>query len=91
MPSRLRHPSSVAGHFQAIGVEDWRAFTQCALAEGTRYELLGGGSAVVDPWGEVVVEGGSGEALLTAEIDLAQVDAVRQRIPVFEDRRPEVY
>jgi predicted amidohydrolase len=28
---------------------------------------------------------------LTAEIDLALVDEVRQRIPVFEDRRPDIY
>ena len=31
------------------------------------------------------------EALLTAEIDLEDADRVRKRIPVFEDRRPEVY
>ena len=54
-------------------------------------EVFGGGSAVIDPWGEAVVEGGSSETLLTAEIDLDQVEAVRNRIPVFKDRRPELY
>ena len=29
--------------------------------------------------------------LLSAEIDLDLVDEVRQRIPVFEDRRPDLY
>jgi len=38
-----------------------------------------------------VVEGGSSETLLTAEIDLDKVDEVRQRIPVFKDRRPDIY
>ncbi|MCC7361895.1 MAG: carbon-nitrogen family hydrolase [Anaerolineales bacterium] len=54
-------------------------------------EVFGGGSALIDPWGEAVVEAGSAPALLTTEIDLARVDEVRRRIPVFEDRRPDVY
>lgn len=54
-------------------------------------ELFGGGSAVIDPWGEAAVEGGEGPALLHAEIDLDRVDEVRKKIPVFEDRRPDVY
>ena len=29
--------------------------------------------------------------LLSAEIDLEEVDRVRQQIPVFEDRRPDAY
>jgi predicted amidohydrolase len=29
--------------------------------------------------------------VLTATVDLAQVDAVRKRIPIFNDRRPELY
>lgn len=57
----------------------------------SRGENFGGLSAVLDPWGDPVVEGGNREALLTAEIDLEQVDEVRRRIPVFEDRRPDVY
>ena len=63
----------------------------CNRVGESKGEVFGGGSAVIDPWGEVVVEGGSGETLLTAEIDLDQVDVVRQRIPVFQDRRPEIY
>ncbi len=50
-----------------------------------------GHSAIVDPWGEVVVEGGEEATLLTATIDTAQVADVRARIPIFADRRPDVY
>lgn len=50
-----------------------------------------GHSMVIDPWGEVLVEGGEEEAILTAEIDLSKVEAVRRTIPVFEDRRPAFY
>jgi predicted amidohydrolase len=50
-----------------------------------------GHSAVIDPWGEVVVEGDRGEELLTAVIDLDEVTRFRDKIPVFKDRRPELY
>jgi predicted amidohydrolase len=46
---------------------------------------------IVDPWGKIVVEAGEHPMLLNAEIELDTVDAVRRRIPVFEDRRPELY
>jgi omega-amidase len=50
-----------------------------------------GHSAIIDAWGEVVVEGGDREILLTAALDLSAVTDAREKIPVFEDRRPEVY
>lgn len=50
-----------------------------------------GHSAVIDPWGETVIEGDEEERLLLATIDIALVDEVRRRIPVFEDRREELY
>ena len=51
----------------------------------------GGHSMIVDPWGETVLEAGTMPGLYTAEIELDLVDQVRERIPIFEDRRPEVY
>jgi len=52
---------------------------------------LGGRSAVVDPWGVPLVEGDDQEALLTVEIDLQETEKARRFIPVFKDRRPDVY
>ncbi len=52
---------------------------------------FGGRSAIVNPWGEVLVEGDARQALLLAQIDLEMVDDVRQRVPVFRDRRADVY
>ena len=46
-----------------------------------------GHSLVVDPWGDVLVDGGKGEALLFAEIDHHRIDEVRSRIPVLQHRR----
>jgi predicted amidohydrolase len=50
-----------------------------------------GHSLVLDPWGEIVAEAGEDETILYADIDLSLVDAVRSKIPVFEDRRPSIY
>ena len=53
--------------------------------------VFGGHSMIVDPWGKVVIEVGESPTLATADIDLDQVDRIRAKIPVFEDRRPETY
>jgi predicted amidohydrolase len=50
-----------------------------------------GHSAVIDPWGNALVEAGETEIMLTATIDTDQVAEVRQKIPVFRDRRPDLY
>ena len=52
---------------------------------------LGGRSAIIDPWGMPVIEGGKEEMLLSAEINLHEADRARKVIPVFDDLRPEVY
>ena len=54
-------------------------------------ERFGGHSMVVNPWGEIVADAASRAELFIAEIDLAEVDSVRERIPVFKDRRVDVY
>jgi omega-amidase len=88
-------PSRRAHHWQTLlrarAIENQMFVAGCNRVGESKGEHFGGGSAVIDPWGEAVVEGGSSETLLTAEIDLGMVDEVRNRIKVFEDRRPEIY
>lgn len=50
-----------------------------------------GHSMAIDPWGRVLAEGDDREAVLTVEIDWAMVEHVRARMPIFADRRPDVY
>lgn len=50
-----------------------------------------GHSAIVDPWGNGVVEAGETELLLTGVVDMGCVSRAREHIPVFADRRPDVY
>ena len=52
--------------------------------DGLRYM---GDSAIVDPLGEVLAGGAGVEALLVAEVERAQVVAVRERFPFLADRR----
>ena len=51
-----------------------------------------GNSVLVDPWGRIVVEANeTEEELLTASVDLCEADELRTSMPVFGDRRPELY
>ena len=46
---------------------------------------------IIDPWGEVLAQGGDGEEIVTGEIYLSVIKDIRSRINVFRDRRPELY
>ena len=50
-----------------------------------------GGSFVADPGGRVLVRGGTGEEVLTADVDLAKVNESRTHWPFLRDRRIEAY
>jgi omega-amidase len=50
-----------------------------------------GHSLIIDPWGEIIAEGGEEEEIITASLQLNDVDQVRRKIPIFEDRRPQLY
>lgn len=46
-----------------------------------------GGSAIIDPWGEVLAEMDDEEGFIIADIDLARVQELRQNMPVLTHRR----
>lgn len=50
-----------------------------------------GHSLVVDPWGTVIAEAGTGEQVLHAELDLDQVGLARRAIPTGVQRRGDLY
>ncbi|MCI1693746.1 carbon-nitrogen family hydrolase [Aneurinibacillus aneurinilyticus] len=50
-----------------------------------------GHSLIIDPWGEVIAEGGEEEGIVTGTISRELVADVRNRIPIFSDRRPHLY
>ena len=60
----------------------------CGTATGTVY---GGHSAIIDPLGATIAEAGDAETIITADCDSEALAAIRSSIPVFRDRRPELY
>ncbi|MFL6857062.1 MAG: carbon-nitrogen hydrolase family protein [Allosphingosinicella sp.] len=63
------------------------AAAQCGEHEDGRATY--GHSLVVGPWGEVLLDmGGSANGVGFAEVDLADVAAVRARVPAIRHRRP---
>ncbi|GAB4171216.1 MAG: carbon-nitrogen family hydrolase [Geothermobacteraceae bacterium] len=50
-----------------------------------------GMSLLIDPWGDVLAEGGETDTVIRADFDLAKMHAFREQIPCFNDRRPEIY
>jgi predicted amidohydrolase len=94
----------VAAQWGAERADHWRTFLRARAIENQffaaaanavgplRDKTLAGFSAVIDPWGETLVEAdGSEETLLVAEIDLGAVRAAGERIPSREDARNDLY
>ncbi len=47
-----------------------------------------GHSLIVDPWGEVLADGGPGPGIITARLDLSRVEDARRMIPSLRHDRP---
>ena len=72
---------------RARAVEDQCFVVGCNTA-GTHAGIeMGGRSAVIDPRGEVLAEAGTGEEVLSVEIDPGEVERARRDFPVLADRR----
>jgi omega-amidase len=84
-------------------LEHWRALLIARAIENQSYIIacnrsgsdpnnkFAGHSMIIGPWGDVIAEAGEDQEILLAEIDLNQVREARSRIPIFADRRPELY
>jgi len=47
-----------------------------------------GHSLIVNPWGEILADGGAEPGIIYADIDLSEVDKARSRIPALKHDRP---
>lgn len=93
----------IPSQWPAPRIEHWRTLlraraieNQCVVAGCNRVgadpdNVFGGASAVIGPWGDVLVEGDESPALLVADVDFVAVDEARQHIPILNDRRPGRY
>jgi predicted amidohydrolase len=50
-----------------------------------------GHSMVVNPWGTIISEADRDEEIIFAELDLSEVDKVREELPLLKHRRLDIY
>ncbi|WP_431028988.1 carbon-nitrogen family hydrolase [Lysinibacillus sp. LZ02] len=83
-------------------IDHWKTLLQARAIENqcfviavnriaNKVENFNGQSMVIQPWGEVLWTGAADEELAIIDVDFSIVDEVRGRIPVYDDRRPELY
>ena len=88
-------PASRIDHWcallQARAIENMMFIASCNRVGTANGTLFGGHSMVVDPWGEVLYQGGMTEDFAFVEIDISKVKKARDFLKVFEMRRPDIY
>lgn len=88
-------PAARIGHLRTLAAAraiENQVFLVCCNGCGTAgATLYGGSSMILDPWGKVLAQAGEQEQLLSAQCDLGILPKLRSTIPVFQDRRPELY
>lgn len=93
LPSEWPHPR--LSHWQTLvrarAIENQMFIFACNRVGRDPSNVFVGHSLVVDPWGEILAEGSEGEELITVAADPAKVEEARRKIPILQDRRPEVY
>lgn len=45
----------------------------------------------MNPWGEVLAKAGTEETIVYADIDLKKLAEIRQQIPIFSQKRSDLY
>ncbi|MBO9128451.1 carbon-nitrogen family hydrolase [Bacillus sp. 165] len=93
----------VVAQWPKIRLHHWRSLlisraieNQCYIVACNRCgqddkHIYAGHSLIINPWGEIIAEGTENEGVVSAEIDTALVKAVRRFIPVWQDRRLDLY
>lgn len=52
---------------------------------------FGGHSIIISPWGDIISEAGTDATILYGKLDLNIVKSIREHIPIFQDRRTDLY
>lgn len=61
-----------------------------ALNENASYHSYGH-SIVVNPWGAVITQADEKENLIICEIDLSEIEKIREEIPLLKNKRKDLY
>jgi predicted amidohydrolase len=79
--------------------EHWQTMLKARAIENGSYMLApdqigniySGRSMIVDPFGVVMIDMGNREGIEVVEIDISQVQKVRESLPLLKNRRTDVY
>ncbi|WP_432092360.1 carbon-nitrogen family hydrolase [Streptomyces sp. bgisy100] len=83
-PARRREHWTLLSRARAV---ENQAYVLACCSAGTHSGVeQAGHSLVVDPWGEVLAEGGTGEEVLTVQLDPKRVARTREDFPAQRDR-----
>lgn len=94
-----------ASAFLSPRIDHWEFFVRARAAENQIFVVASGQvgtepasglsfvgrSMVADPWGTIVATASDVEGVVTARLDLGVVDVMRDRYPLLDQRRPELY
>jgi predicted amidohydrolase len=93
----------ICAEWGAARTEHWRVFARARAIENQVFlaavnatgtsgsNEFAGHSVIVSPWGDALAEAGTEPGLVTATIDLDEIERNRKLLPVFQDRRPDLY
>lgn len=93
----------VVAEWPSARIDHWRSLLVSRAIENQCYVIacnrvgedpktkFGGHSVIINPWGEIISEAGTEETMLTGTIDVSMVKKIREEIPIFQDRRPDLY
>ncbi|WP_313639937.1 carbon-nitrogen family hydrolase, partial [Paenibacillus sp.] len=88
-------PLSRLSHWRALlisrAIENQCYVVACNRAGSDPANIFAGHSMIIDPWGDILCEASEAEEILTGDIDLHKVREIRAQIPIFADRRPDLY
>ncbi|MBY0144697.1 carbon-nitrogen family hydrolase [Neobacillus niacini] len=88
-------PAARLTHWRALliarAIENQCFVIACNRSGSDPNNEFAGHSMIINPWGEVIAEAGANEEILSAEIELELVKDIRKQIPIFKDRRPDLY
>lgn len=93
----------VVAQWPLARIDHWKALLTARAIENQCYVIacnrvgedpnntFGGHSMIINPWGEVIRQAGTEEEIVYDSIDLSDVNTIRKTIPIFDDRRPDIY
>jgi omega-amidase len=93
----------VPAEWPKLRIDHWQLLLQARAIENQCFVVavnrvgkdpnneFNGHSMVIAPWGEVMLSKQTGEGIYYLELNLQEVEDVRNRIPIYEDRRTDLY